>query len=134
VKSISSHSIKRSGNGLFTQIGMPKRQPVIQFWEMGDAPDYIRTALPPGQIFDWVAVVPPELQNREVLSLLTNGPGVDSLCRCDLQNGDCLLAGRSSSAFDPAALLVAGATTEVEPSKSRSATAGIHGRGSATRS
>lgn len=113
---------------------MPTRRPVIQFWEMGDAPDYVRSALPSGQVFDWIAVVPPELQNREVLSLLTSGPGVDSLCRRDLQNGECLLAGTSGSAFDPSSLVIAGATSEAEPSKRRSATAGGEGPGSATRS
>jgi hypothetical protein len=100
---------------------------------MRDAPDPVRAALPEGENFDWIAVVPPELQNREVLSLLTNGPGVESLCRRDLQNGDVLLAGQSRSAFDPASLLVAGSTSDTA-SKSRAATAPNHASGPGSRS
>lgn len=101
---------------------------------MSDAPERVRTALPEGQIFDWIAVVPPELQNREVLSLLTNSPGAESLWRRDLPNGDCLLAGMSRSAFDPRSLLIAGSTSEVSPSQSRTATASGRAPGSGSQS
>jgi hypothetical protein len=113
---------------------MPIRQPIIQFWEMSDAPEHVRAALPVGQIFDWIAVVPPALQNSGVLSLLTTGRARESLCRHDLQNGDCLLAAKSRSAFDPWSLMVAVSTSEATLSKSRTVTASGHGRGSASRS
>lgn len=111
---------------------MPSRRPLIQFWEMSDAPDRVRSALPAGQVFDWIAIVPPELQDREVLSMLTDSPGLHDIYRCNLPNGELLIASPEKSSFPVATLLLANSSSEA-PKKSRSATAPDRPPGSGSR-
>jgi len=96
---------------------------------MSDAPDRVRASLPEGQQFDWIAIVPPELQDREVLWLLTEGPGLHDIYRCNLPNGEFLLAGPEKSSFPVASLLLVGSSKDA-PKKTRSASASGRAPGS----
>ncbi|MGC2657532.1 MAG: hypothetical protein WA324_06115 [Bryobacteraceae bacterium] len=104
----------------------------IQFWEMSDAPDGVLAALPSGHAFDWIALIPLELQDREVFSLIIGGPGSDTLYRHYLATGECVLAGTSNTPAEIPALLLA--ASEPPPAKVRSATAPGDSRGSGPRS
>jgi hypothetical protein len=109
---------------------MPRKRPTIQFWTVSEAPDHIRGELPTGQGLDWIAIIPPELQDPEVLSLITKGPGVDTLYRCDLKNGECLLAGTAESSFDITSVLTAKSASDALSPKSKGASASGRGPGS----
>ena len=89
----------------------------IQFWEMSDAPDGVLAALPSGHAFDWIALIPLELQDREVFSLLIGGHGSDTLYRHYLATGECVLAGTSNTPAEIPALLLANSASEPPQAK-----------------
>lgn len=73
---------------------MSLEQPAIQFWTVEAAPERVRVLLPAESSYGWVAIVPAELRDSDVLSLLTSDrePN-DQWFQTDLPSGECLFAG-----------------------------------------
>ena len=72
------------------------RHPAVQIWPSEDAPQLLDALLEPNDGYDWVALVPPSLNDPELIDLLLKNGASRPLKTICLPNGGVLLAGHYS--------------------------------------
>lgn len=80
----------RSRNGIVPKCTAPA---TLQTWPVAEAPQRLLALLDASQAYDWVALVPAELNDPEVVSLLCRNLGNETAETRKLDDGSLLLGG-----------------------------------------